>query len=146
MLTVSGAASALPSSGHAQEQSSSPRGIQQKRLWLPCGQYWVPGERVARWPLNVHSARRHQSPFSQTAQKNSTSGGSAGYVMAPLWIPVWTSGEQVSICKTGHWSASTKVLQRGRQQAGWTQSRALMMLLAPGRGGPCHRKLTTLAL
>lgn len=81
----------------------------------------IPGERVAWWLFNVHSAQFSHTGQKAPPQEAQLGTGQHGYGL------VRTSGEQASICKTTL-GASTKVLQRGRQQAVSKQNRALVML------------------
>lgn len=57
----------------------------------------IPGERVARWLFNVHSAL-----FSHTGQKAAPQEAQLGTGWHGCGL-VRTSGEQASICETGHW-------------------------------------------
>lgn len=57
----------------------------------------IPGERVAWWLFNVHSAQ-----FSHTGQKAPPQEAQLGTGWHGYGL-VRTSGEQASICKTGHW-------------------------------------------
>lgn len=81
----------------------------------------IPGERVARWLFNVHSAQ-----FSHTGQQAPPQEAQLGTGRHSCGL-VRTGGEQASICKTGHWCFHKGASQR-RQQAVSKQNRAVVVL------------------